>query len=79
MILRNYHDFFEKHTMAYFNNDFVSKQGIGLEKYKQVMENKFLANYMIPRNIMNFKILKGFRNGLNTRFQMRLQTYGNGV
>jgi hypothetical protein len=71
--------FFEEHTMVYFNNDFVSKQGTSLEKYKQVMENKFLANYMIPHNITNFNILRGFWNGLNARFQMQLQTYGNGV
>jgi hypothetical protein len=32
-----------KHTMAYLNGAFVSKQGIGLDKYKQVMECKFLV------------------------------------
>jgi len=46
--------------MAYFNNDFVNKQGTRLEKYKQVMENKLLANYMIPHNITNLKIVRGF-------------------
>ncbi len=56
--------------MAYFNSDFVNKQGTSLKKYKQVMENKFLANYMIQYNIMNFKFLKGFRNGFNARFQI---------
>jgi len=35
--------FFIKHTMAYFNGAFVTKQGIGLEKYKQVMEHKLLV------------------------------------
>jgi hypothetical protein len=29
--------------MAYFDDAFVSKQGISLEKYKHVMEHKFLA------------------------------------
>jgi hypothetical protein len=65
--------------MAYFNNDFVNKQGTRLEKYKQVMENKLLANYMIPHNIKNLKIVRGFWNGLNARFQMPSQTYDNGV
>jgi hypothetical protein len=72
-------NFFKEHTMAYFNNDFVNKQGTKLKKYKQIMETNFLVNYMIPHNITNFKIVKGFRNGLNARFQMQLQTYGNGV
>jgi len=35
--------FFMEHTMAYFDGAFVNKQIIGLEKYKQVMEHKFLA------------------------------------
>jgi hypothetical protein len=56
--------------MAYFNSDFVNKQGSSLKKYKQIMENKFLTNYTIPYNILNFKILKGFWNGFNARFQM---------
>jgi hypothetical protein len=29
--------------MAYFNGAFVSKQGTNLEKYKHIMENKFLV------------------------------------
>jgi hypothetical protein len=29
--------------MAYVDGVFVNKQGIGLKKYKQVMENKFLV------------------------------------
>jgi len=32
-----------EHTMAYFNGAFVKRQGISLEKYKQVMEHKVLA------------------------------------
>jgi hypothetical protein len=35
--------FFMEHTMAYLDDAFVSKKGIGLEKYKQIMEHKFLA------------------------------------
>jgi hypothetical protein len=35
--------FFMEHTMAYLNGAFVSKQGIGLEKYNQVMEHMFLV------------------------------------
>jgi hypothetical protein len=33
-----------EHKMAYFNGAFVNKQGTGLKKYKQVMENKFWQN-----------------------------------
>jgi len=29
--------------MAYLNGAFVSKQGNGLEKYKQIMEHTFLV------------------------------------
>jgi len=29
--------------MAYFDRAFVNKQRTGLERYKQVMEHKFLA------------------------------------
>ncbi len=29
--------------MAYLDNGFVSKQGTGPKKYKQVIEHKFLA------------------------------------
>jgi hypothetical protein len=35
--------FFMEHTMGYLNGDFVNKQGVGVEKYMQVMEHKFLA------------------------------------
>ncbi len=35
--------FFKEHTMAYINGAFVNKQGIGLDTYKQVMENIFVA------------------------------------
>jgi len=31
-----------EHTMAYLDGVFMSKQGIGMEKYMQVMEHKFL-------------------------------------
>jgi hypothetical protein len=32
-------DFFNKHSMAYLEISFVSKQESNLNKYKQVMEN----------------------------------------
>jgi hypothetical protein len=36
-------DFFKKHSMAYFEIIFVSKQTSDLNKYKQVMENYFFV------------------------------------
>jgi hypothetical protein len=62
--------FLMEHTMAYLNNVFVSKQKLGLKKYKQVMEHKFLANYMVPCNTFRFGIPRSFYNGLNAKFQM---------
>ncbi len=62
--------FFMDHTMAYLDGAFVSKQRIGLEKYKQVMEHKFLVELVISSNILNFKNPRGFQNGLNAKFQM---------
>ncbi len=57
--------------MAYLNGVVVSKQGIGLDKYEQViMENKFLVKLNDSHNTLNFGILKGFQSGLNTKFQM---------
>ncbi len=35
--------FFWEHIMAYLDGAFLSKQGIGLEKYKHVTKHKFLA------------------------------------
>jgi hypothetical protein len=35
--------FFKKHIVVYLNGAFVSKQSIHLEKYEQIMENKFLV------------------------------------
>ncbi len=35
--------FFMEHIMAYLNGVFMNKEGTGLEKYKHVMEHKFLA------------------------------------
>jgi hypothetical protein len=35
--------FFMEHTMEYFVGVFVNIQGNGLEKYKQILESKFLA------------------------------------
>jgi hypothetical protein len=32
-----------EHTIAYLDGVFMKKQGTGLEKYKQVMEHKFVA------------------------------------
>ncbi len=29
--------------MAFLDDTFVKKQGIGVEKYKQIMESKFVA------------------------------------
>jgi hypothetical protein len=61
----------EHMTMAYLNGVVVSKQGIGLDKYEQViMENKFLVKLNDSHNTLNFGILKGFQSGLNTKFQM---------
>jgi hypothetical protein len=35
--------FFKKHTIAYLDGAFVSKESIHLDKYKQIIENKFLV------------------------------------
>jgi hypothetical protein len=39
----NFMSFSKEHIIAYLDNSFVSKQGIGLQKYKQIMESKCLA------------------------------------
>ncbi len=36
-------DFFKKHLMAYLDSTFVNKQAFRMDKYKQVMESKFLV------------------------------------
>jgi hypothetical protein len=46
--------------MAYLDGVFVSKQGIGLKKYKQVMEHKFLAKLDKFSHCTELWISKGF-------------------
>jgi hypothetical protein len=46
--------------MAYLDNSFVSKQGIDLQKYKQVMESKFLAKLDGSPQYIKFQNSKGF-------------------
>jgi len=41
-------DFFNKHSMAYLEISFVSKQESNLNKYKQVMENYFFVELNNP-------------------------------
>ncbi len=52
--------FFMEHIMAYLDGVFVSKQGIGLKKYKQVMEHKFLAKLDKFSHCTELWISKGF-------------------
>jgi hypothetical protein len=52
--------FFMEHTMVYFDDVFVNTQGIGLEKYQQVMEHKFWVEQMDLCNTLSFKFFKGF-------------------
>jgi hypothetical protein len=54
-----------EHTMAYLNGAFVSKQGIGLEKYKQVMENKFLVKLNSSPQYTKLHNFEGFQSDLN--------------
>jgi hypothetical protein len=52
--------FFMEQMMACLNGAFVNKQGIGLKKYKRVMESKFLvelnesSQYNEPQNSKGF-------------------------
>ncbi len=43
MIPKKFLDFFNKHSMAYFEIIFVNKQDHDLNKYKHVMENSFFV------------------------------------
>jgi hypothetical protein len=52
--------FFMKHTMAYFNSAFVSKQGTGLKKCKQVTEHKFLVELSGSSQYTELQIFEGF-------------------
>ncbi len=52
--------FFMEHTMAYLNGDFVNKQGIGLKKYKQVVESKFLVELNESSQYNELQNSKGF-------------------
>ncbi len=46
--------------MAYFNNAFVRKQVISLEKCKQIMENKFLVELDDSPQYIELQNSKGF-------------------
>jgi len=52
--------FFMEHIIAYFHDAFVSKQGIGLNKHKQVMEHKFLVVLNGSSQYTKLWIFKGF-------------------
>jgi hypothetical protein len=54
-----------EHTMAYFNGAFVSKQIIGLEKYKQVMENYYLVKLNSSPQYIEQHNFEGFQSDLN--------------
>jgi hypothetical protein len=54
-----------EHTMAYLNGAFVSKQGICLEKYKQVMDNKFLVKLDNSSQYTELHNFEGFQSDLN--------------
>ncbi len=49
-----------EHTMAYFDGVFVNKQGIGLEKYKQVMEHNFFVELDGSSQYTKLRISKVF-------------------
>ncbi len=52
--------FFMEHTMAYLDGVFVNKQGTGLKKYKQVMENNFLVELNESLQYNELQNVKGF-------------------
>jgi len=56
-----------EHIMAYLDGVFVSKQGIGLKKYKQVMEHKFLAKLDGSLQYTKLQISKGFLKWLECK------------
>jgi hypothetical protein len=49
-----------EHKMAYFDGVFVNKQGIGLEKYKQVMEHNFFVKLNGSSQYTKLQISKVF-------------------
>jgi hypothetical protein len=59
-----------EHILAYLDGAFVNKQGTSLEKYKQVMKQKFLAELNQSLQYIELQILRGFWNGLNAKFQI---------
>ncbi len=46
--------------MAYFNDVFISKYGIDLEKYKHIMEHKFMAELYESLQYTKLQISEGF-------------------
>lgn len=52
--------FFMEHTMVYFDDVFVNTQGIGLEKYQQVMEHKFWVELDGSLQYTKLQIFQGF-------------------
>jgi hypothetical protein len=46
--------------MAYLDNAFMSKQVTSLEKYKQIMENKFLVELDDSTQYIKLQNSKGF-------------------
>ncbi len=70
---------FKEHIMAYLNGALVNKQGTNLEKYKHIMENKFLVELNGSSQYNNLWNSEGFSECLNVRFHMQLHTYYNGV
>jgi folylpolyglutamate synthase/dihydropteroate synthase len=49
-----------EHTMEYLDDVSMNKQGIGLEKYKQIMENKFLAELNGSLQYNELQYFEGF-------------------
>jgi hypothetical protein len=49
-----------EHTMAYLDGAFAKKQGIGLKKYKQVMEHRFLVELDSSSQYTKLQIFEGF-------------------
>jgi hypothetical protein len=51
---------FMEHTMAYFDGVFLSNRRTNLEKYKHVMEHKFLAKLDRSLQYIELWIFEGF-------------------
>jgi len=60
--------FFMEHTMAYFDDAFVSKQGTSLEKEKQVIEHKFLAELNSSLQYTELQNFEGFSKWFECKF-----------